>query len=76
MSDGVQESLLEGEESQDDPLMVVNLQSPVESQHLVESRRFFPTMATKAWVTVAILTCVNLVNYMDRFSVAGSGGDS
>ena len=34
-------------------------------------RRFAFSMHTKSWITVAILTTVNLVNYMDRFSVAG-----
>lgn len=85
MSEDLREALLE-EESYDDPLINAldnnhtTNHSPNHSHtndsHVINTpesaiRRFVPSMATRAWVTVTVLTAVNLVNYMDRFSVAG-----
>ena len=30
-----------------------------------------PRIAKKAILTIVVLTCINLLNYMDRFTVAG-----
>ena len=52
---------------EDDVRIVGNERCPSEEERNLER----PRIAKKAILTIVVLTCINLLNYMDRFTVAG-----
>lgn len=45
-----------------------------ESEENSENERSWGDITLKEWVAVGVLCYVNLINYMDRFTVAGKMG--
>ena len=55
----------------DDDSVGTTVPSLTDSNAGVRSGRFGRGVTTREWLTIAILCFVNLINYMDRFTVAG-----